>query len=487
MAIISTLPSVKKNIALSTAYQILVLAVPFITTPYVSRVLGAEGVGVYSFTNSIASYFTMIAALGTMSYGAREIARARDDRQQLSRLFWEIETLAIISTSASIALWTIWILFAPEYNLIYLILTMTLLGSMTDISWFFTGLEQFKYIVIRNSLVKIVGVVLLFSCITEKSDLALYVFLMSLINLLGMLSMWMYIPKMVDRIDWRTIRLKPHIKETIIYFVPTIATSVYTILNKVLLGFMGGDIRENGYYEQATKIVIIAQTVTFTALNNVMGARIAYLFVEQKIEEIHQRIEKSMDYILFMGFGFCFGLIAIAPIFVPWFFGPDFDSTILLLQLLSPIVLIIGISNCLGSQYYTPAGLRKKSAKYIIVGAVVNLVLNVLLIPSYGAIGAVIGSLMAETTITILYFYNCSGYMTIKQIVGNGWKKCFSAILMYFSILIITKNISDNAFSVIVSMLIGGFVYVVILMLMKDTFVKSFFVVCYRFVIKRRE
>ena len=167
MAIISTLPSVKKNIALSTAYQILVLAVPFITTPYVSRVLGAEGVGVYSFTNSIASYFTMIAALGTMSYGAREIARARDDRQQLSRLFWEIETLAIISTSASIALWTIWILFAPEYNLIYLILTMTLLGSMTDISWFFTGLEQFKYIVIRNSLVKIVGVVLLFSCIIK--------------------------------------------------------------------------------------------------------------------------------------------------------------------------------------------------------------------------------------------------------------------------------------------------------------------------------
>ena len=141
--------SVKKNFALSTAYQILILAVPFVTTPYVSRVLGADGIGVYSFTNSIVLYFTMFAALGTMSYGAREISRARDNRGQLNRLFWEIELLVVCTTLFCIVLWGVWIVIAPEYNIIYLVLTMSLLATIADISWFFTGLEQFKYIVLR--------------------------------------------------------------------------------------------------------------------------------------------------------------------------------------------------------------------------------------------------------------------------------------------------------------------------------------------------
>ena len=466
-----TTPSIKKNVALNTAYQILVLVVPFITTPYVSRVLGADGIGVYSFTISIATYFTMMAALGTMSYGAREISRARNDRKLLSRLFWEIESLAIISTLICLVIWTFWVLFAPEYNLIYLILTMTLLGTMADVSWFFIGLEQFKYVVVRNAIVKIIGVTLLFLFIKEKNDLTLYIFLMSLTNLLGFLSMWVYIPQMVDWVDWRTICLKQHFKETLVYFIPTIATSIYTILNKVLLGFMGGDIRENGYYEQTTKIIMMAQALTFTALNSVMSARMSYLFVENKIEEIHQRIDKSLHYILFIGMGLVFGLISIAPTFVPWFFGSDFVEAIKLLQLLSPIILIIGISNCLGSQYYTPAGLRKKSAQYIVVGAIVNLILNIMLIPKFGAKGAVVGSLMAEGTITALYLWNCNGYIRVRQIVKNGWKKCLAAIVMFIMIKMLGVIILNNTLLIAVSIIAGAIVYILLLMLLRDKFV----------------
>lgn len=463
-------PSVKKNFALSTAYQILILAVPFITTPYVSRVLGADGIGVYSFTSSIVAYFTMLAQLGTMSYGAREISRARNDRTALSRLFWEIEALVGCTTLICLLVWCLWVVFAPEYNLIYLILTMTLLGTVTDISWFFTGLEQFKYIVVRNSLVKIAGIVLLFVFISEKEDLTLYIFLMTLTNLLGALSMWMYVPKMVDRVDWRTLRLKPHFKETLIYFIPAVATSVYSILNKILLGFMGNDIRENGYYEQSTKIIVIGQTLTFTALNSVLGARIAYLFAEQKIEEIHQRIKKSLNYILLMGLGIMSGLIAIAPRFVPWFFGKGFEPTILLIQLLSPIILIIGVSNCLGSQYYTPAGLRKQSARYIIVGAMVNLALNLILIPLYGAIGAVIGSLVAELTITVLYLWNCNGFITSRQILTNGWRKAIAAAVMFITVWNVCQAIGNDTAAIITSSLAGIIVYSITLLLMRDDF-----------------
>lgn len=463
-------PSVKKNFALSTAYQILVLAVPFITTPYVSRVLGADGIGVYSFTSSIVTYFTMLAHLGTMSYGAREISRVRNDRRALSRLFWEIEALVGCTTLACLLIWCLWVVFAPEYNLVYLILTMSLLGTVADISWFFTGLEQFKYIVVRNSLVKIVGIVLLFLFIREKGDLTLYIFLMTLTNLLGALSMWMYIPKMVDRVDRRTLHLKAHFKETLIYFIPAVATSVYSILNKILLGFMGDGIRENGYYEQATKIIIIGQTLTFTALNNVLGARIAYLFAEQKIEEIHLRIDKSLNYILLMGLGLMGGLIAIAPRFVPWFFGEGFEPVVLLIQLLSPIILIIGVSNCLGSQYYTPAGLRKQSARYIIVGAMVNLTLNLILIPVYGAIGAVTGSLVAELTITVLYLWNCNGFITLGQVLLNGWRKAVAAAVMFITVWNVCHSIGNDTVAIIFSSLAGFIVYGITLLLIRDHF-----------------
>ena len=463
-------PSVKKNFALSTAYQILILAVPFVTTPYVSRVLGADGIGVYSFTNSIVLYFTMFAALGTMSYGAREISRARNDREQLSRLFWEIELLVVCTTLSCMALWGVWVVVAPEYNIIYLVLTMSLLTTIADISWFFTGLEQFKYIVLRNSIVKIAGIILLFVFIREKDDLTLYIFLMTLTNLLGALSMWMYIPRMVDKVEWRTLRIKNHFKETLVYFIPTIATSVYTILNKVLLGFMGGDIRENGYYEQATKIIAICQMLTFTALNSVLGARIAYLFAENKIEEIHQRIEKSLNYILLAGLGLCMGLMAIAPRFVPWFFGPGYEPTIVLIQMLGPIVLIIGISNCLGSQYYTPAGLRKQSARYIVYGAVENLLLNIILIPCYGAKGAVIGSLAAEFTITVLYLYNCKGYMTFRQIVSCGWQKAVAGFVMFGVVWYICGVVCNATIAILSSIVVGSLVYAIILLLLHDRF-----------------
>ena len=463
-------PSVKKNFTLSTAYQMLTLAVPFITAPYVSRVLGAEGIGIYSFTNSIATYMTMFAALGTVSYGTREIARARNDREKLSRLFWEIEALVVCTTGACLVLWTIWVLLAPEYNIIYLIHTMLLFGTVANISWFFTGLEQFKYIVLRNSIVKITGIVLLFVFIHERDDLTLYIFLMTLTNLLGALSMWMYIPKMVDKVDWRTLHILPHFQETLVYFIPTIATSVYTILNKVLLGFISDDIRENGYYEQAAKIVAIGQMLTFSALNSVLGARIAYLFAENMIEEIRQRIDKSLNYILMVGFGICFGMISIASRFVPWFFGSEFSRSIILVQLLSPLVLIIGISNCLGSQYYIPAGLRRLSAKFIVFGAIVNLIFNICLIPFYGAIGAVVGSLVAELTITVLYLRHCNRYMTFCQILKNGWKKVIAGMLMFCVVYCVSYNVVNDTIFIIVSVLLGIMVYGSLLFLFRDQF-----------------
>lgn len=463
--------SVKKNFALSTAYQILTLLTPFITAPYVSRVLGADGIGIYSYTCSIQMYFSMFAALGTMSYGAREIARARNDRERFSQLFWEIESLAVLSSLFCILLWGIWIYFQTQYQIVYLVLTMALVGTMLDISWFFTGLEQFKYIVIRNTIVKIAGIALLFIFIREKDDLVLYIFLMTLTNLLGIMSMWMYIPNMVQRPDLKNFKILPHFRETLVYFIPTIAASLYTILNKVLIGAIGNDPKENGYYEQADKIINMAKMLAFVALNSVMGARMSYLFAKKKEEEIRSRIDRSIDYVLFMGLGLVFGLIGIAPRFVPWFFGPDFKTTAGLIQMLCPIILIIGISNVLGSHYYTPAGLRAKSARYLIYGAVANLCISYFLISRYNSYGAVVSSLTAELLVTILYVYNSNGYLRLYILYKHGWKKMIAGGAMLILMMSIDKTIANNTLAVLCEFLMGGLIYCIILLVIKDTFV----------------
>ena len=465
--------SIKKNFAYSLAYQILILVTPFITTPYISRVLGADGVGIYSYTNSIIAYFTLFAALGTVSYGTREIAQHRDDKAQLSKLFWEIEIMTIISSLVCLAAWILFICVSKEYRIYYIALTPLILGTHFDISWFYSGCEQMKYNVIRNSAVKIIGIIALFVFIRTKDDLIWYVVINSLVQMLGNLTMWTYLPKFLEKIDFRTITLKHHFKETLVYFVPTIATSIYTVLDKTLIGVITKDEYQNGYYEQATKIVNIIKSLVFTSVNSVMGARISYLFASDKIDEIKEKISLSLDYIMFLGFGCVFGISAVANVFIPIFCGKGYEPVVNLLYVLSPIVLIIGISNSLGSLYYTPSGQRAKSAKIIVLGSVVNLILNLIFIPKLGGTGAVISSLIAETLISVLYLRFSHGFMTVGMILQKSWKRLIAGAIMLIAVMLINTNIHIMPIlQLILEIAAGVLIYIGLLAMMKDSMIK---------------
>ena len=461
--------SIKKNIMLSTVYQVITLITPFITTPYISRVLGADGIGIYSFTMSIETYFAMFAALGTISYGTREISRARNNIELRSKVFWEIEILSIITTSISILIWCVFVSFSDKYQLYFLILTITLAANLLDISWLFTGLEQLKYIVYRNIIFRLLSIIALFLLVTEKSDIAMYIGINAISTFGGAASMWWSLPKFVHRVPFSSLQIKRHFRETLVYFIPTIATSVYTVLDKTLIGMITSDIAENGYYEQATKIIRMGQTLTFSALNTVLGARISYLFKEKRYEEIHKRIYKSIDFILFMGCLLMFGIIGAADVFVPWFFGQGFEPVVLFMQVMSPIILIIGVSNCLGSHYYTPAGLRKISAKFIIAGACFNLVLNLILIPQYAGLGAIIASLAAELLISILYLRNCDGYLTIKVLKKYSWKKVVSGLIALAIAYMLQESADELWLILLMQSLSIVFVYCAMLIVLKDS------------------
>lgn len=460
--------SLKFNIILSSIHQLLTLFLPLVTAPYVSRVLGAEGTGIFSYTSSIQAYFTIFAALGTGVYGVREIARKRNNKTQYSTLFWEIELLTVLTSSVAIILWLLWAVFSKEFQLIYLILTLNLFAVLFDISWFYTGLEQFVYTIGLNALFKIFGTIAIFTFIKEPSDLNTYIFIIASTSLLSSISLWIYLPKILVKVSLNTLSLKGHLKQTLIYFVPTIATSIYTVLDKTMIGVITQNANENGYYEQATKIINILKSITFTALNSVLGARIAYLFSEKKYDEIKSRIALSLDFIFFIGMAFFFGLLSVSETFVPIFFGQGYDQVIYLLYVFSPIVVIIGVSNCLGSQYYTPAGLRSQSAKYIIIGSVLNLLLNLVFIPVFRSKGAVISSVLAELLITFLYVKNSNGYVDFKQLASYFNPRFIAGFIMYLIVLFIKQYLPNDLLGLLIQVLIGGMTYFMITYLQKD-------------------
>ena len=462
-------PSIKKNYIYNTLYEILAIIAPLITAPYVSRVFGADGVGIYSYTSAITAYFTMFSAMGIKSYGQREIAQHRENPQECSKLFWELELMCISTTAVSLIVWTFLIIFSANYSVYYLVLTMTVLATAFDISWFWSGQEQYRFIVIRNSIIKILGIVLLFAFVRKRSDLVLYIALIAATGLLGNISMWSYLPKFLVKVDWKLLSVKHHYRQTFVYFIPTIATSIYTVLDKAMIVWITQNDFENGYYEQATKILNICKTLVFS-INTVVSSRISFLFAKEAHVEIKQKLETTMNFILFLSIPITFGLIGVAKRFVPLFFGKGYDETIAILCFMSPLMIIIGISNCLGSLYFTPSGQRARSNKGIVTGAVVNLVLNLILIPFFASRGAVIASVVAESTITGIYLYMSRDYFDISCIFKFGWKRLIAAMVMFIVILFANNIISHQLIAFIVQVVLGIVTYVLCLLIMRDRF-----------------
>ncbi len=463
----------KRNYILNTMFQVLRLLTPLVVTPHISRVLGVDGVGVFSYTYSIQYYFSIFAILGTTAYGAREIARNRDNKEETSRLFWEIALQAVCTSLVSLTAWGIFIAVSGEYTLYYSILTLYIVAAMLDISWFFTGLERFPEIVGKNIAVRLLETASIFIFVRKPSDLYLYFIIMACGTFFGNVSLWASLPKYLVKVKASSLNVFRHLKGTLVFFLPTIATSIYTVLDKTLIGAITKDTAQNGAYEQATKIIEIAKAVSFVSLNTVMGPRSAYLYAQNKFDEVKSALKGSMNFMLFLSIGVAFGISGVSGIFVPWFFGEGFGLVVVLLKCLSPIIVVISISNALGYQYYDPSGKRLKSAKYLVVGAVCNLILNCLLIPHLRSVGAVIGSVISEMVISTLYLKNCEGYLKLSDLAKMAWKKVIAGGAMLILLLALSSKLQPIWWQVVLAILAGGSLYILILLLLRDSVIFS--------------
>ena len=462
--------SVTKNYIYNLAYQILIIILPVITTPYISRVLGVENIGIYSYTLSISAFFILFGSLGIALYGKREIAYMQKDKKRYTIAFWEILILRVITMSISLLIFGLTFARNGEYQNYFKILILEIIANCIDISWFFQGLEEFKKTVIRNMIVKIVSVVCIFVFVKTREDLTKYFIIYVLSMLIGNGSLWLYLPRFLTKVKLNELNVKKHFKPTFSLFLPQIAVEIYTILDRTMIGLIVDDKSEVGFYDQSQKIIKMLLTV-ITSLGTVMLPRIANNFANGKKKKIAKYMKKSFNMVFFLSFPMIFGIISVSAIFVPKFFGEGYEKVAILMNVISPIILFIGLSNVIGTQYLLPTKRQKEFTISVVFGAVINFIINMSLIWNHGAIGASIGTVIAEFSVTAVQIYFVRKDFNVWKILKSSKNYLFASLIMFVVCLVIRSIVRKPYFSMALQVAIGGIVYLAILIILEDKFV----------------
>lgn len=472
--------NIKKNFVYNAIYQILILILPFITVPYVSRVLGADGIGTYSFTHSIVYYFMLVALLGINNHGNRAIAKVREDKDKLSKTFSSIYIIQLVSSVSMILLYVLYLLlFSPDYINIAWIQIIYIVSAMFDINWFFFGNEEFKLTATRSIVIKLLSIGAIFLFVKTPNDVWIYTLILALSTLISQLILW---PSLLRRISPRwpnRAEVIKHLKPCLILFVPVVAVSLYKVMDKIMLGLMT-DIAEVGYYEQAEKITMMPLGLV-TALGTVMMPRMSNLAAKGHEEKMKEYIEKSINFMMFLAFPICFGLIAVANNFVPLFMGDGFDKSIILVQLLSVTILFIAFANTLRTGYLIPKERDDVYVRLTITGAIVNLVINLLLIPHLKSVGASIGTIIAELVVAIYQIIAVRNALPTKKYITNSSIFLLKTVIMFGIVMIIPQLHLSRFWTIGVQIVIGAVVYFIL----NTKYVTQF--INYRFIRKNRK
>lgn len=460
--------SLKKNYIYNMSYQILIIILPIITTPYLSRVLGADGIGVYSYTISIVTYFILLGSLGLNLYGQREMAYVQDDREKRNKIFSEIFYLKTICMIISLILFYITLCHGNEYSSYYKILILEIIANIIDISWLYQGLEEFKKITIRNFIIKIISVIMIFLLVKTKNDVGLYLFIYSLSTFLGNLLLW-YKSKNHVSLQIKNLNIKKHIKPSIILFIPQIAIQIYAVLDRTMIGFILDDMSEVGYYEQAQKIIKLLLTVV-SSVSTIMMPRIAKCYADGNKKQIKKYMYKTFDFIFMFSIPIMFGIMVVANNFVPFFFGKGYDSVIYLMIVMSPITLFISLSNVIGNQYLLSVKKQKEYTISVIAGAIINVLLNLILIIKLKAMGACIATVFAELSVTLIQFYYIKNEFSIKEIIIKSKNYFIAGIVMIIGCLLVNLLSFSNIILFCIKAIIGSILYFITLLIIKDKF-----------------
>ena len=464
--------SIAKNYLYNLTYQILTLLLPLVTASYLARTLGATSIGIYSYTYTIVNYFVIFGSLGINLYGQREIAYVQNEKSKRKQVFIELVLFRTITLIISTLIYYYFFIRTGEYRQYYKILIFELLAGMFDISWFFQGLEEFKKTVTRNILVRLTSVFLIFIFVKTPEDLNKYLTIYAIADFLGNLSLWIYLPKYFRGVKIKNISIVKQIPAIILLFIPQLENKVYNMLDTTMLGNMISDKSEVGFYEQSQKIIRVLLTLV-TSLGTVMVPRIANMFATGEKKKIRDYMQKSFNFVFLFGFPAMFGLIAISKDFVPIFFGPGYDRVVFLMNILSPIILLMGVSNVLGTQFLLPSKKQKEFTISVTIGIVVNFVLNYCLIQWFKAEGACIATILSQLVVVIIQMKQVNKFMRLNKMLKTSYRYIFSGLIMFIGCMLV-RLFLRGFICVVIQIIIGIILYFAVLIFLKDDYVYSF-------------
>ena len=446
-----------KNFLYNLIYQIFSLLMPLITAPYISRVLGAENIGIFSYTYSIVSYFMLFALLGINNYGSREIAKMSrlGDRKKLSELFSEIYSLQFILGCTAIIVYLVGtLLLSGQDKIVMLVQGIYILSAVFDINWFYFGLEKFKLTVTRNMVIRVLSLILIFTFVRNSDDLIKYVAVMSISALISQLYLWIYLKKYASLIRPKLKDIFKHFKECLLLFIPVVAYSIYRIMDKTMLGGISG-VETLGYYQNAENIINIP-VVMIAALGTVMLPSMSKTALGR---EFNDKLFSSFELVFLFVMPVFFSLLNTGTDIAVVLYGEDFAPSGDIIKMLAVTAVFAGIANVIRTNYLIP---RRKDRTYVIstiIGAIVNFILNLLLIPKFNAYGACIGTIAAEFSVMAYQIFATRNDINYKRMCMMLGVYILKALPIYLSQIAIMLFIDDPMIRLTCCVLVSVFIF----------------------------
>ena len=459
-----------KNYLYNLSYQILTIILPIITVPYVTRIFTSEVLGNYIFYNSIVSYFSLFAILGIGVYGTKQIAAASD----VSSTFWNIYAIQLIASILAIVVYLIVAFSIPQMSgVIPLIVGITLFANMMDISWLFSGKEDFKKITIRNIVVRLIGVISIFTFVKSSDDLYLYVFLIVIFDFLGQFVMWVPAKKFIKRPSFNAKVIKKNLHPIVLLFLPQVAISLYVVLDRTLLGLLGS-YSDVGIYEQGQKLISILLKVV-SSLGVVMLPRVANLLSERRDKEAQNMVKFSFILYNLIIFPMIFGLIAVNEVFVKLFLGQNFQDVKYVLYVIVFNIMFVGWTNILGYQVLVVRNKNKEFMLSTTIPAFVSVAVNIAVIPFFGYIGASITSVVVEILVFAIQWYYSRNIINKNLLFNKDLAKIICSSLVMFGAVMLCKMILglDGIIGLIIYLAVGGISYLGMIFLLKTVNIRE--------------
>lgn len=465
--------SLKKNAILNMTKTVMSLIFPLITFPYTSRVLGPVYIGKVNFAQSIVSYFSLIAALGISTYAVREAAKVRDDKTRLSKFIKEILSINLASTLAAYVLFAAAVFAVPslsEYRKLLCICGASILFTTLGMDYLYTALEEFKYITVRSIAFQFLSLVLLFTLVRNQNDYLKYAAISVVSSAGSNILNFFHARKFVDfKLTKQTkLEIKKHLKPIFTFFAMSAAISIYTVLDTTMLGFIKGD-EAVGIYTAATKINRMV-IMMITAATGVLLPRLSFYASCGEKTEFLRLADKAVLFVVLFSFPCAAGLFVLAEPTVLVFSGAKYLPSVPVMKIMNAVIVFISLSNVTGIQIFMSVGKERITLFSVIAGSVINFTLNMVLIPRYGAIGAAIGTLVAEFAVTAIQLVFAGKYISYKNLLFHVIKVTAAALIMALCVYFVLCHLENLFLKIAFGIISGVLVYIVSILVLRDKF-----------------